>query len=141
MTTSVSRLAPGAPTVAATRDVAAACWLPPGLRKAIDAMPGGSTPYRKRYDHDDEHREVVFERLSPEAFGRVIAFLRQRRREVLARRSVREIIGVNNASPVDEISCPSAALSKRSWNMTVPVPPASTLHTVRPSVPAYVSGV
>jgi len=70
----------------------AACWLPPGLREAIDALPGGSTPYRKRYDHDDEHREVVFERLSPEALCQVVAFLRRRRREVLARRSVRDIV-------------------------------------------------
>lgn len=100
MTTSVTRFAPGAPAAPATRDVAAACWLPPDLREVIDAMPGGSTPYRKRYDHDDEHREVVFERLSPEAFGRVIAFLRQRRREVLARRSVREIISVLDRAAV-----------------------------------------
>jgi Acyl-CoA reductase (LuxC) len=79
---------------AAPRAVPAACWLPPDLRREIDAMPGGSTVYRKRYDHDDEHMEVEFERLSPEALGRVIAFLRQRRRDVLARRSVREIVEV-----------------------------------------------
>lgn len=88
MTTSVTR------SVLATGGVAEACWLPPGLRAAIDAIPGGRTLYRKRYDHDDEHMEVVFERLSPEALGHVVAFLRQRRREVLARRSVREIVEV-----------------------------------------------
>ena len=78
----------------ATEGAASACWLPPGLRAAIDAMPGGAVPYRKRYDHDDEHREVVFERLSPEALGQVVAFLKRRRREVLAVRSVREIVDV-----------------------------------------------
>lgn len=88
MTTPATRCVP------ATHGAAAACWLPPRLRAAIDAMPGGSTLYRKRYDHDDEHMEVVFEQLSPEALGRVAAFLRQRQREVLARRSVREIVDV-----------------------------------------------
>jgi hypothetical protein len=72
----------------------AACWLPPQLRAVIDAIPGGSTLYRKRYDRDDDHLEVVFEQLSPEALGQVIGFLRQRRREVLARRSVAEIVAV-----------------------------------------------
>jgi hypothetical protein len=72
----------------------AACWLPPALREAIDAMPGGATRYRKRYDHDDHHLEVEFERLSPEALAQVVAFLRRRRREVLARRTVREIVDV-----------------------------------------------
>jgi hypothetical protein len=57
-------------------------------------MPGGATPYRKRYDHDDDHREVELERLSPEALGEVAAFLRRRQREVLARRSVADIIAV-----------------------------------------------
>jgi hypothetical protein len=71
-----------------------ACWLPPQLREAIAAIPGGSTMYRKRYEHDDEHVDVVFEQLSPEALRRVVAFLRQRGREVLARRTVREIVGV-----------------------------------------------
>ena len=80
--------------VPASHGVAAACWLPPDLRQAIDAMPGGSTLYHKRYDHDDEHMEVVFERLSPEALGCVVSYLRQRRYEVLARRSVREIVDV-----------------------------------------------
>ncbi len=73
---------------------AAACWLPPALRAVIDAMPGGSTQYRKRYDHDDAHMEVLFERLSLEALDRVVGFLRQRRAEVLARRSVAEIVEV-----------------------------------------------
>jgi hypothetical protein len=68
--------------------------LPPALRAVIDAMPGAAENYRKRYDHDDEHLEVVFERLSPEALGRVIDYLRQRRRDVLARRTVRDIIDV-----------------------------------------------
>jgi hypothetical protein len=86
--------APGNGHVPASRGVVAACWLPPELRNVIDAMPGGSLPYRKRYDHDDEHMEVVFEGLSLEALGRVIAFLRQRQRDVLARRSVREIVDV-----------------------------------------------
>ncbi|HEX7836156.1 MAG TPA: acyl-CoA reductase [Kofleriaceae bacterium] len=86
--------APAIRQVPESHRVAAACWLPPELREVIDAMPGGSTLYRRRYDHDDEHMEVVFERLSSEALGRVVAFLRQRRREVLARRSVREIVEV-----------------------------------------------
>jgi len=79
---------------AAVAEAPAACWLPPELRAAIDALPGGVTPYRKRYDHDDQHLEVVFERLSPDALAHVIGFLRRRRREVLARRSVRDIIDV-----------------------------------------------
>ncbi|HEX3758660.1 MAG TPA: acyl-CoA reductase [Kofleriaceae bacterium] len=79
---------------AAAPEPPAACWLPPELRAAIDAMPGGATPYRKRYDHDDQHLEVVFERLSPDALAHVVGFLRRRRREVLARRSVRDIIEV-----------------------------------------------
>ena len=82
------------PRAATSPDAASACWLPPELRAAIDAMPGGATPYRKRYDHDDRHLEVVFERLSPEALARVVAFLRRRQREVLARRTVRQIIDV-----------------------------------------------
>lgn len=86
MTPSVPRSVPVAGT--------GACWLPPRLREAIDALPGGSTPYRKRYDHDGEHVEVAFERLSPEALGHVIAFLRQRRREVLLRRPLRDIVDV-----------------------------------------------
>lgn len=77
-----------------TGAVPEACWLPPELRSAIDALPGGSTRYRKRYDHDDEHVEVEFEQLSAEALASVVAFLRRRRREVLARRPVREIIEV-----------------------------------------------
>jgi len=72
----------------------AACWLPPALREAIDAMQGAATAYRKRYDHDDHHLEVEFERLSTDALAEVVAFLRRRRREVLARRSVAEIVGV-----------------------------------------------
>jgi acyl-CoA reductase LuxC len=72
----------------------AACWLPPALREVIDAMPGGATHYRKRYDHDDHHLEIEFERLSPEALAQVVGFLRRRRREVLARRTVRDIIDV-----------------------------------------------
>jgi hypothetical protein len=72
----------------------AACWLPPALREAIDAMPGGSTLYHKRYEHDAEHLDVAFERLSPEAIAVVIAFLRRRQREVLAQRSVRDIVDV-----------------------------------------------
>lgn len=71
-----------------------ACWLPPELRDKLAAMPGGVTPFRKRYEHDDARREVVFERLSPAAFGEVVAFLRRRRRAVLGRRSVREIVDV-----------------------------------------------
>ena len=86
--------APVTGSVPASPARARACWLPPGLREAVDALPGGATLYHKRYEHDDEHREVVFERLSPEALGQVIAFLRQRRREVLARRSVRDIVEV-----------------------------------------------
>ena len=88
MTAAASRCVP------ASHDVAAACWLPPALREAIDALPGGRALYHKRYDHDDAHMEVAFERLSPEALGCVVAFLRQRRHEVLARRSVREIVDV-----------------------------------------------
>lgn len=79
---------------AAAPEPPAACWLPPELRAAIDAMPGGATRYRKRYDHDDQHHEVEFERLSPEALAHVVGFLRRRRREVLARRTVRDIIDV-----------------------------------------------
>jgi hypothetical protein len=71
-----------------------ACWLPPELRAIVDALPGGSTPFLKRYEHDDEQVEVAFERLSAEAFAQVVGFLRRRRREVLARRSVREIVDV-----------------------------------------------
>lgn len=71
-----------------------ACWLPPELRQLIDAMPGGATPFRKRYDHDDEHLEVGFERLSPAAFAQVVSFLRRRRREVLAKRTVQQIVDV-----------------------------------------------
>jgi hypothetical protein len=58
----------------------------------VDALPGGSTRFVRRYEHDDEHAEVLFERLSPDALAQVAGFLRQRRREVLARRSVREIV-------------------------------------------------
>lgn len=75
-------------------DIPEACWLPPALRAVIDAIPGGAVRYRKRYDHDDHHREVVFEQLSPAAFDTVVEFLRGRRRDVLARRSVRDIIDV-----------------------------------------------
>jgi hypothetical protein len=46
----------------------------------------------RRYEHDDEHVEVMFERLSAAALEQVAGFLRQRRREVLARRSVRDIV-------------------------------------------------
>src|SRR5262249_11207918 len=73
---------------------AAAGGLPRGRREATEAMPGGATPYRKRYDHDDHHLEVEFERLSPDALAQVVAFLRRRRREVLARRTVAEIVDV-----------------------------------------------
>jgi len=86
--------APASQVVPPTSGAAAACWLPPALRGAIDAMPGGSTRYRKRYDHDDQHMEVVFERLSLGALEQILAFLRLRRQEVLARRTVREIIAV-----------------------------------------------
>jgi hypothetical protein len=72
----------------------AACWLPPGLREIVDAMPGGVTRFVKRYEHDGEHMEVAFERLSPEALDQVVGFLRRRRREVLIERSVREIVDV-----------------------------------------------
>lgn len=80
--------------VSATATTARACWLPPALRDVIDAMPGGRTLYRKRYDHDDAHLEVEFEQLSPEALAEVIGFLRRRRRDVLARRTVSQIIEV-----------------------------------------------
>lgn len=80
----------GGPRPAAA--VAAACWLPPELRAAIDAMPGGRALYHKRYEHDDEHVEVAFERLSPEALDLVVEYLRRRRDEVLGRRSVRDIV-------------------------------------------------
>jgi hypothetical protein len=87
---------PGSETrrITASHGSPAACWLPPALREAINAIPGGSTLYRKRYDRDEEHRDVVFERLSPEGFEAVVAFLRRRRGEVLARRSVRDIVDV-----------------------------------------------
>jgi hypothetical protein len=81
-------------TPPAGRREAAACWLPPALREVIDAMPGGSTLYAKRYEHDDASIEVVFERLSPEALDRVIAFLRLQHRDVLVRRSVQDIVDV-----------------------------------------------
>lgn len=68
-----------------------ACWLPPELRKIVDAMPGAVTRWKKRYDHDDEHLEVGFERLSAEAFGEVVKYLRRRRREVLGKRTVQQI--------------------------------------------------
>jgi Acyl-CoA reductase (LuxC) len=71
-----------------------ACWLPPGLRERVDAMPGGSTRLVRRYQHDDEQVEVAFERLSPDALDEVAAFLRRRRREVLVRRPVREIVDI-----------------------------------------------
>jgi hypothetical protein len=74
------------------RTVSSACWLPPGLREQIDALPGGSTPFLRRYEHDDEHVQVMFERLSAAALEVVVDFLRRRRREVLARRSVRDIV-------------------------------------------------
>lgn len=93
-------IAPVTRAVPAVDGGAAACWLPPQLRDAIDAMPGGATPYRKRYDHDDQHIEVVFERLSLDALDRVVGFLRQRRYEVLARRSVRDIVDVLDRAAV-----------------------------------------
>jgi len=86
MTRSIARSTP------AQGRVSSACWLPPGLRETIDALPGGSTPFLRRYEHDDEHVEVMFERLSPEALEQVAGFLRRRRRDVLARRSVRDIV-------------------------------------------------
>jgi hypothetical protein len=92
--------APTIRSVPAGPGAAAACWLPPDLRAAVEAMPGGSTLYRKRYDRDDEHMEVVFEQLSPAALEHVVAFLRRRRREVLARRTVREIIEVLDRAAV-----------------------------------------
>lgn len=85
---------PGTRAAPGIHGTPAACWLPPALREAIDAIPGGSTTYRKRYEHDDEHVDVMFEQLSPEALHRVTAYLRERGREVLARRSVRAIIEV-----------------------------------------------
>ena len=88
MTRSIARSTP------AQGRVSSACWLPPGLRETIDALPGGSTPFLRRYEHDDEHVEVMFERLSPEALEQVGGFLRRRRREVLARRSVRDIVSL-----------------------------------------------
>lgn len=71
-----------------------ACWLPPELRAIVDALPDGAVPFRKRYDHDDEQMEVAFERLSPEAFAKVVSFLRRRRREVLCKRTVQQIVDV-----------------------------------------------
>jgi hypothetical protein len=76
----------------AGRAAPSACWLPRGLRERVDAMPRGSRRLVRRYQHDDEHVEVVFERLSPEALAEVAGFLRRRRRDVLARRPVRDII-------------------------------------------------
>ena len=32
-------------TRSSARTVSSACWLPPGLREKIDALPGGSTPF------------------------------------------------------------------------------------------------
>lgn len=81
-----------APAGNSSREEPSACWLPPELRPIVDALPGGAIRFRKRYERDDQHLEVVFERLSPEALHEVVGFLRRRRREVLARRSVREIV-------------------------------------------------
>lgn len=93
--------------------VPSACWLPPELRVVIAAMPGGAAPFRKRYERagapgapgaqdapgvpgaqDAEHLDVAFERLSPAALAEVVAFLRRRRREVLGRRTVQQIVDV-----------------------------------------------
>ena len=78
----------------ASRGEIAACWLPPDLRAVIDAMPGGSTRYRRRYDHEGERMEVAFDRLSLDALDCVIGFLRQRQRAVLARRPLYDIVEV-----------------------------------------------
>ncbi len=80
------------PVPSAGRTVASACWLPPDLREIVDALPGGSTPFVRRYEHDNRQVEVMFERLSAAALEQVAGFLKRRRREVLARRSVRDIV-------------------------------------------------
>ena len=68
-----------------------ACWFPPELLTQLDAMPGGRTPFIKRYQRNDKTLDVTFERLSKEALQLVITFLREKQAAVLEKRSVQEI--------------------------------------------------
>lgn len=74
-----------------TEELAKAHWLAPDLQRVVDAIPGGSTPFVKKYEREGRSIAVAFQRLSPEAIRAVAAWLRERKNQVLAHRPVHEI--------------------------------------------------
>ena len=68
-------------------------WISPDLQKVLDAIPGGAARFVKEYEGETP-LVVSFQRLSPPAIQAAAKHLRERRRQVLLRRSVREIAEV-----------------------------------------------
>ena len=50
-----------------TEETPKAYWIPDELQKIIDRIPGGATPFVKKYQRDEKVIAVSFLRLSPEA--------------------------------------------------------------------------
>lgn len=74
-----------------TDELAKAYWIPEELQTIIDRIPGGATPFVKKYQRDEKTIAVSFLRLSPEALKVAADWLKNRREQVLLQRPVREI--------------------------------------------------
>lgn len=74
-----------------TDELAKAYWIPEELQTIIDRIPGGATPFVKKYQRDDKIIAVSFLRLSPEALRVAAEWLKERRQQVLVKRPVAEI--------------------------------------------------
>ncbi|HEX5037650.1 MAG TPA: acyl-CoA reductase [bacterium] len=74
-----------------TEETPKAYWIPEELQKILDRIPGGTTPFVKKYQRGDKDIAVSFLRLSPEALRTAAEWLKERRQQVLVKRPVREI--------------------------------------------------
>lgn len=75
-------------------NLASACWFSPALKQSIDALPGGSTTFVKRYERAGQTVDVSFQRLSLEALNTVVSFLRERQNKILRERTVQQIVDI-----------------------------------------------